>query len=213
MTVKNLETNLVILIKGLIVGIFVSLPAGPAGFYSIRKTLEHGWLVGFIACLGIVTADLVFASIAGLGMYTVVSFLEIHHTVVGLFGGLFIIFVGIRSFTKESTKQTNLVLEGLARFYFKSLVITLTNPLVIIVYMAIFSGIGLTDFSQNHLQSLTLLSGIALGATVTWLLISILVNEFRKKIHGDMISSISRISSIILIIIGSVIIIKSICLI
>jgi threonine/homoserine/homoserine lactone efflux protein len=197
----------------LIVGIFVSLPAGPAGFYSIRKTLEYGWLVGFIACLGIVTADLVFASIAGLGMYAVVAFLEIHHTIVGSFGGLFIIFVGIRYLSKKSIKQTNLVSEGLAKFYFKSLVITLTNPLVIIVYMAIFSGIGLTDFGQNHIRSLILLSGIAIGATVTWLLISILVNEFRKKIRGDMIGSISRISSIILIIIGSVIIIKSISLI
>jgi threonine/homoserine/homoserine lactone efflux protein len=208
-----LETNLIILIKGLIVGIFVSLPSGPAGLYSIRKTLEHGWLTGFISCLGIVTVDLIYASIAGLGMYTIVSFLEVHHTVVGLFGGLFIIFVGIRSFRRKSTRQANLVIDGLPKFYFKSLIISLTNPLIIIVYMAIFSGIGLTDFSQNHIQSLTLLSGIALGATATWLLISILVNEFRKKIHGDMISSISRISSIILIIIGLVIIIKSIYLI
>ena len=208
-----METDLTILIKGLIIGIFISLPAGPAGFYSIRKTLEHGWLVGFITCLGIVTADLIYALIAGLGMYTVVSFLEVHHAVVGLLGGLFVTFVGIRSFSKKSIKQTSLISEGLARFYFKSLIITLTNPLVIIVYMAIFSGIRLTDFSQNHLQSLILLSGIALGATATWLMISILVNEFRKKIHGDMISSISRISSIILIIIGLVIIIESIYLI
>lgn len=205
-----METDLIILIKGLIVGIFVSLPVGPASFYSIRKTLEYGWLVGFIACLGIVTADIVYASIAGLGMFTVVSFLEVHHTIVGLLGGLFVTFVGFRSFRKTSNQPTNSVSEGLSRFYFKSLAITLTNPLVIIVYMAIFSGIGLTDFSQNHLQSLLLLAGIALGATLTLLLIGILVNELRKKIHGDMISNIGRISSIILIIIGLVIIIKSI---
>ena len=61
-----------LLLKGVLVGILIAVPAGPVGVLCIRRTIFHGRLAGFLSGLGAATADAVFGIIAGFGL-TVVS--------------------------------------------------------------------------------------------------------------------------------------------
>src|SRR5437762_8767993 len=63
---------LALLLKGVLVGIVIALPAGPVGVLCIRRTIFHGRAAGFISGLGAASADAVFGIIAGFGL-TVVS--------------------------------------------------------------------------------------------------------------------------------------------
>jgi len=200
---------LVYILKGMLIGIFISLPVGPAGIYSIRRTLDRGWFVGFISCLGIVAGDIIYASIAGLGVYTVVSFLEMYYRIISVTGGLLIILIGIRSYFKENGSLKSLNSDGIVKHFTSSFFITLANPFMIVVFMAIFAGLGITDLNANYTFALFLISGLIIGATLTWFVINISIHELRKFLDKDLINLIHKISSVILIIIGMYLIVKS----
>ena len=52
------------LIKGLIVGLFASVPLGPIGVLCIQRTLSKGRNSGFITGLGAALSDTIFAAVA-----------------------------------------------------------------------------------------------------------------------------------------------------
>src|SRR5437773_12203369 len=43
---------LALLLKGVLVGIIIAIPAGPVGVLCIRRTIFHGRLAGFVSGLG-----------------------------------------------------------------------------------------------------------------------------------------------------------------
>src|SRR5580765_1435865 len=59
---------LAFLLKGVLVGIIIAVPAGPVGVLCIRRTFFHGRLAGFVSGLGAASADAVFGIIAGFGL-------------------------------------------------------------------------------------------------------------------------------------------------
>src|SRR6267154_5041623 len=59
---------LALLLKGVLVGIIIAIPAGPVGVLCIRRTIFHGRLAGFVSGLGAATADAVFGVIAAFGL-------------------------------------------------------------------------------------------------------------------------------------------------
>src|ERR1700693_2075219 len=63
---------LAFLLKGVLVGIIIAVPAGPVGGLCIRRTIFHGRRAGVGSGLGETTADAVLGIIAGFGL-TVVS--------------------------------------------------------------------------------------------------------------------------------------------
>ena len=64
--------SLVLLLKGMLVGMIIAVPVGPVGVLCIRRTIFHGRLAGFLSGIGAATADAVFGIIAGFGL-TVIS--------------------------------------------------------------------------------------------------------------------------------------------
>ena len=56
------------LLKGMLVGIIIAVPAGPVGVLCVRRTIFHGRLAGFVSGLGAASADAVFGIIAGFGL-------------------------------------------------------------------------------------------------------------------------------------------------
>ena len=57
---------LIYLLKGILVGIVIAVPAGPVGVLCIRRTIFHGRLAGFISGLGAASADAMFGIIAAM---------------------------------------------------------------------------------------------------------------------------------------------------
>ena len=57
-----------IFIKGILIGLLVSVPLGPIGVLCIQRTLNKGRMSGFVSGLGAAVADTIFAVIAGFGL-------------------------------------------------------------------------------------------------------------------------------------------------
>src|SRR6266702_2221334 len=89
------------LLKGMLVGIVIALPAGPVGVLCIRRTIFHGRLAGFISGLGASTADAVFGIIAGFGLTVVSDWLLGYQDWLRLGGAGFLIYIGVSAFTGD----------------------------------------------------------------------------------------------------------------
>ena len=133
-------------IRGLLIGLSIAAPVGPIGVLCIRRTLANGRLSGFFSGLGAATADAFYGSLAAFGLTVVTDFLVGIGIWLQIAGGLFLLYLGFttwraRSYHSAAQMRSN----GLARDYGSTLLLTLTNPLTIISFAAIFAGIGLSS--------------------------------------------------------------------
>src|SRR6266705_1931048 len=94
------------LLKGMLVGIVIALPAGPVGVLCIRRTIFHGPLAGFVSGLGAASADAVFGVIAWFGMTFRSDLLLDHQRWLRLAGAVFLIYIGITAFAGDPLQGT-----------------------------------------------------------------------------------------------------------
>ena len=84
--------------QGAVIGFSIAAPVGPIGLLCIRRSLSEGRWVGLFTGLGAATADAVYGGIAGFGLTAVSSVLVAYRVWLALFGGLFLLYLGIRTF-------------------------------------------------------------------------------------------------------------------
>ena len=190
-------------LKGIIIGLIVSIPMGPIGVLCIQRTLQQGRLSGFISGLGAACADTFFASIAGFGLTMISNFFQEQKTYIMLVGAVILIFLGCRMFFRNTIKQarefkykqTNLLTDFVSVF-----ALTITNPLTIIFYGIVLASF---DMVQDNVLSLgMILSGIFCGAISIWFVLSTFVNIFRKYFRLRVIFYINKIAGIIIVLFG-----------
>lgn len=158
------------LLKGLLVGIIIALPAGPVGVLCIRRTIFHGRLAGFISGLGAASADAVFGIIAGFGLTVVSDMLLDHQAWLRLGGAGFLLYIGISAFTADPLQgtQSQRDPEGLMADYASAFVLTITNPITILAFLAIFASIGFSGPEATLGRAGILVLGVWLGSLLWW---------------------------------------------
>mgnify|MGYP001616307432 FL=1 len=93
------------LIKGFLIGFSIAAPVGPIGVLCIRRTLAEGRVSGFFSGLGAATADAVYGSIAGFGLTFIPNFLINQQIWFRLIGGMFLCYLGIKTFLDRPAEQ------------------------------------------------------------------------------------------------------------
>lgn len=170
-------------IKGYLIGLAIAAPVGPIGVLCIRRTLTGGRLIGFLSGLGAATADMCFGAIAAFGITALQDLLLRQQEWLRLVGGAFLIYLGARTcFAAPSTEPS---IEGPARgrlsAYFSTFGLTLTNPVTILSFMAIFAGLRLGEAAGTSGAALVLVCGVFLGSASWWLVLSALIGVFRGR--------------------------------
>ena len=197
-----------IFIRGMIIGFSIAAPVGPIGVLCIRRTLTEGRLSGFVSGLGAATADAVYGCIAGFGLTFISSFLIEQSQWFRLIGGGFLLYLGLRTFlakTESIDGPDSIFIQraNLKGNYLSTFVLTLTNPLTILSFAAVFAGLGLGSTSSgNYLSALILVIGVFLGSCSWWFILSGVVGLFRQKLRSDSLIWVNRISGVIIIIFG-----------
>ena len=193
------------LIKGIIVGLLVSTPVGPMGILCVQRTLNKGKSSGFSSGMGIATADTIFALIAGLGISFIIHFLSEQQLIIKIIGGVVIAFIGLKIFITNPVKQLKKHRrEGKTLFedFISILFMALSNPFTVFLYVAVFAGLNLQDVSTGYSSALLVVTGVFVGASISWFTISTIVNYFRTKIRLRKLMWINRIAGITIILFG-----------
>jgi len=97
------------LLKGLALGFSIAAPVGPIGVLCIRRSLAEGRQIGLATGLGAATADALYGAVAAFGLTAVSSFLVGQKWWLGLIGGLFLCYLGIRTFISRPAENSTTV--------------------------------------------------------------------------------------------------------
>ena len=193
------------LLKGLVIGFSIAAPVGPIGVLCIRRTLADGQLSGLVSGLGAAAADAVYGCIAGFGLTFISSFLVDQHVWLRLGGGAFLVYLGLRTlFAAPSETAASAKGSGLVGAWASTFVLTLTNPMTILSFVAVFAGLGLAGSRGDYASAGVLVLGVFLGSALWWLLLSGGVGLFRKRIGHRGLQWINRASGVIIVAFGLV---------
>lgn len=187
------------LLKGLIIGISIAVPVGPIGILCIRRTLTQGRLVGFLSGLGAATADAFYGAVAGFGLTFLSNFLVGQQTGLRLIGGVILGYLGIRTFLSRPVEQGASVEENsLWGAYLSTFFLTLTNPMTILFFAAVFAGLGVGDAGDHYVSAGILVLGVFSGSGLWWLVLSGFTGLLRGLFNPKRLRWLNRISGLII---------------
>lgn len=187
------------LLKGLVIGFSIAAPVGPIGVLCIRRTLADGRASGLATGVGAATADAIYGSIAGFGLTLVSNVLIAQQLWLRLVGGAFLGYLGIRTIlTKPSERSSVAGGSGLVAVFASTFFLTLTNPMTILSFAAVFAGLGLAGTGGNYVSAGALVLGVFTGSALWWIVLSSGAGVFRTKFNPRGLQWVNRISGAII---------------
>jgi len=192
------------LLKGMLVGVIIALPAGPVGVLCIRRTILHGRLAGFVSGLGAASADAVFGIIAAFGLTFVSDLLLEYQNWLRLGGAGFLLYIGISAFTADPLggARSQRDPDGLVADYVSAVALTITNPITILAFLAIFASIGFSGPGATLGRAAILVLGVWLGSLLWWAGLALGAGRARLSFDRDHLVWINRGSGGILVFCG-----------
>lgn len=198
---------MMLLLKGIIIGLSIAAPVGPIGILCIRRTINQGRRYGFVSGLGAATADGIYGCVSAFGLTMITQFLLGQKLWIQLIGSVFLCYLGVQSIRSRSADETVSGLSsGLLKTYSTTFFLTITNPMTILSFLGIFAGIGLSN-SSDYVSGSLLVLGVFLGSVLWWFLLSTVFGIFREKLNRTFMLWINRVSGAVLLGFGAVAII------
>jgi threonine/homoserine/homoserine lactone efflux protein len=190
-----------ILLRGVVVGLSIAAPVGPIGVLCIRRTLSKGRLAGLVSGLGAATADAVYGCIAAFGLSLISELLVGQEMWLRLAGGLFLCALGIRTLFSPAAQEAAQVRgTGLTSIYASTFALTLTNPMTVLSFAAILSGLGVAEGDMG--SAVLLVLGVFVGSALWWLTLSTLVGWIKRRLTLGILGWVNRLSGLVILCFG-----------
>jgi threonine/homoserine/homoserine lactone efflux protein len=191
-----------------VIGIAVAAPVGAMGVLCIQRTLQWGWRSGMSTGLGIATADGVYAAIAAFGVSALAASLVAWQVPLRVVGGVVLVVLGIRAALQPplaGAKAVSPELDGrrAAKLYSSAVGLTLTNPMTIMAFGAIFASAGL-GAQPTARSALVATLGVASGSLSWWTLLVSAVALTRHQVRPSTLVTLNRVSGAVIVVFGLV---------
>lgn len=196
---------ILLFLKGFVIGIAIAAPVGPIGLLCIHRSLTDGFKMGIMTGLGAALADGVYGCVAAFGLTAVSTLLIAHQLWIRLIGGLFLIYFGVKLFIAKSVHESeNKNSEkSSSHAFITTFFLTLTNPMTILSFVAIFAGLGIGTLHSNFSHAAMMVLGVVLGSAVWWAILSGGVAFFlHKRINTFSLKMINKVSGLIIVLFG-----------
>ena len=194
-----------LLLRGLLLGFAIAAPVGPIGVLCIRRTLAQGRAIGFVSGLGAATADVLYGAIAVFGLTVLSGLLTRQEGWLRLLGGLFLCYLGVKTLlSRPADEPAAAAGRGYVGAYFSTLLLTLTNPMTIFAFMAVFAGLGVVPAaggyaSGGYAAAAAVVLGVFLGSSAWWFLLSVGISLLRRKLDMRVLLWVNRVSGAIIV--------------
>ena len=188
------------LLRGVVIGFSIAAPVGPIGVLCIRRTLAEGRVSGLLSGLGAATADGMYGVIAAFGLTYVSNILIGYQSSIRLVGGLFLCYLGLKTYFSRPAEAPAMAKgEGLRGAYASTLVLTLTNPMTILSFTAVFAGLGIGTATGDYRSAALLVLGVFSGSAAWWLILSGGVSLFRSKFTPRALGWVNKAAGIVIL--------------
>ncbi|TCN73040.1 LysE family translocator [Acetobacteroides hydrogenigenes] len=197
--------ELMLLLKGIIVGLLASIPLGPIGVLCVQRTINKGRLSGFFSGMGAAFADTVFATIAGFSLTFIMDFVEEWKIEFQIGGGILIFLLGLKIFMtnpisqmRKNRRQKNRLFEDFVSVF----LLTVSNPMAIFLFVALFAYVNVVADGENFMSAGAILGGVLFGASLWWFTLTSFVNMYRKRFRIRQLWWINKIAGAVVMLIG-----------
>jgi threonine/homoserine/homoserine lactone efflux protein len=188
------------LLRGVVIGFSIAAPVGPIGVLCIRRTLAEGRVSGLLSGLGAATADGMYGVIAAFGLTYVSNILIGYQSSIRLVGGLFLCYLGLKTYFSRPAETPAMAKgEGLRGAYASTLVLTLTNPMTILSFTAVFAGLGIGTATGDYGSAALLVLGVFSGSAAWWLILSGGVSLFRSKFTPRALGWVNKAAGVVIL--------------
>lgn len=183
--------------EGILIGMLVAAPLGPVAIMVIQRTLNHGRRRGFYSGVGITLSDTLYATFTGFGMALLIGFIRQHEMLVTMAGSVVLFILGVLIFFSHPERQTiKKAKRNLPPFAYlaSSFVVAVSNPSIVFLHVAIFSGFGVVLTIDKPYEAFFVLSGFIFGGIAWWFLLTWTINRFRKRFSLKLLLWFNRIA-------------------
>ncbi len=186
-------------VKGFILGLIICVPIGPVGLLCLRRTLTHGKSEGVASYLGAASVDGLYCSIAGFGVTAVSTFVVTEELWLRLAAGLVLIGVGIGIYVSAvQERDSPPTAEGPVRSYVSTFLLTLTNPVPILVFAAVFAALGVGGWKGEYASTAMLVLGVFSGSAVWGPVLVTGLTLFQPHLDGHRVRVLNKLSGAVM---------------
>lgn len=198
-----------LLIEGILIGLVVAVPVGPLGLLCINRALMLGPVCGLCSGLGVATADAIAAGIAALGITLVSGFLVDHQVLLRLIGGVFLCYLGYKIYRTEAVSRAPInSVNGLLSAFTTTFFLTLSNPVTILSFVAIYAGWHVPALHGRCVAAATLTAGVFTGSALWWVALFIGLTTFHEKFNLKFLFLVHRVSGAVIAAFGVVVLLS-----
>jgi len=201
------------LLKAFLIGICASAPIGPVVIYVMQITLTRNLRAGFATGIGSAIVDTLYAAVALFAVSLVQDVITTHQPWIMLFGGLLIIYVGAGMFFKDPMRNVGKPISASSYFGYaiQSAGCALANPGAL-AFMFALVAIFAVDMGETKVPVWLMVLMVFLGALSFWFCFSWGINKLRKKIDKSLIYRLSKVTGVIVMVLGVVLVTRGIIL-
>lgn len=181
---------LLLIVKGLMVGIIASAPMGPVGILCIQRTIQKGRAYGIVTGAGAALSDIIYALATGLGMSLVMDFIDNERNIfwMKLAGSIMLFIFGIYMFRTDPRKCLHPSSNNRGTLFHNfttAFLVTLSNPLIIFLFIALYNMLTFVIPGNIFGQCVGYLSIVA-GAMIWWVGLTYVINKMKSSfgLHG-----------------------------
>lgn len=190
--------------KGMLVGIIASAPMGPVGILCIQRTMQKGRNYGLVTGAGAALSDFIYALVTGLGMSFVMDFIDNERNLfwMKLIGSIMLFIFGIYMYRTDPRKCLRPSSSGkgtLIHNFTTAFLVTLSNPLIILLFIALFNMLTFVIPGNFFGQCVGYLSIVA-GAMLWWLGLTYVINRMKQNFSNRGILVLNRTIGVIVLI-------------
>ena len=185
------------------IGVAVAAPVGAMGMLCIQRVLSGGWRAGAVTGAGIATADGIYGGLAAFGLTALSEYLISFQTPLRIVGGVALLWLGVRAMRTapmhDADKATGAGRPG--SLYGSAVALTLTNPMTVMAFGAIFASAGLA--AESSILSATVATmGVALGSFTWWIALATVVAVMRHAVSDGAVHKVNLVSGAVVVCFG-----------
>jgi len=143
--------------------------------------------------------------VAALGLTAISSLLLSIQFWLQLGGGLFLLWLGSRSLLAKNTRMTTpspVIKTNYATAFTSTLLLTLANPATVLLFFAVFAGLGIGQSLGGSSTALQLVFGVFLGSSAWWLILCLLAGRLRGHLNDARMRVIHLLTAGSLLLLG-----------
>lgn len=204
------------ILKAFCLGVCAAVPIGPVCVFVLQKTLCKGRKTGLVTGLGSTVIDTVYAWFGIFAIGLIMDMIDRYQDIILMIGGVVVVVVGWRMFITKHDFNLGCNTETRSRtaagYALQCAACALANPGAIAMILALVAILGI------HVENLTLpfwavLPFVAAGEFSYWMLFTWAAGKLGNKLSSSILTKISRISGLVIIVLGAVLAIRGVILI